>query len=235
MKLLKLAVILLCAFLPVVTSASDKPIRVQLVTGGHSFDFSFYSLFDKQDDLAITVNPHPSAFRNDMRNSFDVLVLYDLTDVNEPAKRTNLKNFVEAGKGIVALHHAIADNQTWRWWYEDVIGGLYLLKPDGEKPASTYQHDVDMRIQPAMEHPVTAGIDAFEINDEAYKHMWISPKSRILLTTDNPLNDKPVAWIGPSDTSRVVYIQLGHGPLAHRNPNYRKLVRQAILWAARRN
>jgi type 1 glutamine amidotransferase len=217
-----------------IAAAEKKPIRVQLVTGGHSYDFSFYSIFDGQDDLAITVDPHPSAFRRDMRNEVDVLVLYDLADVTEDPRQKNLRDFVDAGKGVVALHHAIADNQDWKWWSEEVIGGLYLLKPSGDRPGSTYKHDIDMNVQPVLKHPITAGIDAFRINDEAYKQMWISPKNRILLRTDHPLSDGPVAWIGPAEKSRVVYIQLGHGPLAHRHPAYRKLVRQAILWTAGR-
>ena len=36
----------------------------------------------------------------------------------------------------------------------------------------------------------------------------------------------------PWEKSRVVVIQLGHGREAHENPTYRKLVRNATLWAA---
>jgi hypothetical protein len=43
-----------------------------------------------------------------------------------------------------------------------------------------------------------------------------------------------VAWIGPWEKSRVVVIQLGHGKEAHENANYRRLVRNAIVWAAGR-
>ena len=56
-------------------------------------------------------------------------------------EKTNLRDFVEAGKGIVVLHHAIADYQDWEWWYKEVVGGKYLLKPEGSMPASTYLHD----------------------------------------------------------------------------------------------
>ena len=50
------------------------------------------------------------------------------------AEKTNLRDFVEAGKGIVVLHHAIADYQDWEWWYKEVVGGKYLLKPEGSMP-----------------------------------------------------------------------------------------------------
>jgi hypothetical protein len=31
-----------------------------------------------------------------------------------------------------------------------------------------------------------------------------------------------------------VYLQLGHGEPAHRHPGYRALVRNAVLWTAKR-
>jgi type 1 glutamine amidotransferase len=89
-----------------------------------------------------------------------------------------------------------------------------------------------MDVKPLGRHPILEGIGPFKINDEAYKNMWISPKAQVLLETDNPLNDKPLAWVSPYPKARVVYIQLGHGSLAHRNPVYRKLVHNAIEWAA---
>ena len=64
--------------------------------------------------------------------------------------------------------------------------------------------------------------------------MWISPHVRPLLTTDNPNSSHVVAWIGPLAGSKVVAIQLGHGPTAFGNPSYRALVHNAILWAAGR-
>jgi hypothetical protein len=70
--------------------------------------------------------------------------------------------------------------------------------------------------------------------DETYKRMWFSPRVRPLLTTDNPNADKLLAWIGPCDTSRVVAIQLGHGPSIFSNEKYRELVHNAILWSAGR-
>ena len=54
------------------------------------------------------------------------------------------------------------------------------------------------------------------------------------MTTDNPNSNHVVAWIGPQAGSKVVAIQLGHGPTAFGNPSYRALVHNAILWAAGR-
>jgi hypothetical protein len=204
---------------------------VTVVTGGHDHSPSFYSLFDSPL-FRVRVNPHPAAFARDLRNSCDVLVLYDLIQELSKEKKQNLRAFVEAGKGLVLLHHAIADFNSWEWWWREVMGGRYLLEADGAQPASTFLHDVDIEAKPAMEHPVTRGVPPMLIHDETYKGMWISPKVRVLLRTDHPTSDGPLAWISPYEQSRVVYIQLGHGSEAHRHPAYRQLVQNAVAWAA---
>jgi type 1 glutamine amidotransferase len=87
-------------------------------------------------------------------------------------------------------------------------------------------------VNPAGPHPVLRGIGPFHIIDEAYKNLYMSPQIKPLLTTGNPTSDTNLAWIGPCATSRVVAIQLGHGPTAFRNPAYRTLVHNSVLWAA---
>jgi len=214
---------------------AEKPVRVQVVTGGHDHEASFYSLFEGDERLQVTVNPHPGAYTRDLRPRVDVLVLYDMVPDLPETQKKNLRDFVESGKGLVALHHVIAGFAAWPWWYEEVVGGRYLEKPDSNRPASTYRHDEEVTVRTVLEHPITAGLRALRLRDETYKGMWISPRVKVLLTTDNPTSDGPVAWISPYDKSRVVYIQLGHDHYAHQHPGYRALVRQAILWAAGRS
>lgn len=222
--------ILLWSLVGVLSAAG--PIRVQITTGGHPHDISFYSMFEGQSDLAVTVNPHPSAFRKDLRKFADVLVLYDLDDVTDEAERANLQTFLESGGGLVVLHHALADNWQWKWWYEDVVGARYLMGQDGDMPRSKWKEKETVNLRPVAKHPVLDGVGAFTVDDEAYSGMWHSPKSQVLMETDNPKNDKPVVWIGPWRKSRVVAIQIGHGPGAHRNQAYRRLVHNAVVWAA---
>jgi type 1 glutamine amidotransferase len=208
-------------------------VRALVITGGHDHETSFYSLFDGYKDLArMPVTSSTTAFQNDLRGKYDVLIMYDFSrDLNETGKK-NLRAFVESGKGIVVLHHALLNYQHWPWWYEDVVGGSYRLQKEGDIPSSTYKGDQKILITPEGEHPITAALGRFEVMDETYKHMWISSRVRPLLTTDNPNSDRLLAWIGPCATSRVVAIQLGHGPTVFSDPAYRTLVHNAILWSA---
>lgn len=211
-----------------------RPVRVQVVTGGHAFNPEFYELFVHRPDLDVTVTGHPDAYAHDFRNEADVLVLYDMIPEISDEKRANLRAFLEAGRGVVVLHHAIAGLGSWPWWTEQVVGGKYLSQPEGGRPASTYKHDEDLYVETVGKHAITRGLGPLHFRDETYHGMWISPKVSVLLRTNNPLSDGPVAWIGPYDKSRVVYIQLGHDRFAHQNPDYQELVHRAILWAAGR-
>jgi uncharacterized protein len=237
--LLALAPGLAAAEEPLFRAPPPRPdaVRVLLVTGGHDHDISFYSVLDGQDALAVTVDPYPNAFQSPVggeKRSVDVLVLYDMPADLQPVQQENLRAFVESGKGVVALHHAISGRTEWKWWYEEVVGGRYLFKPFDGRPASSYKHDETMSVRPRGAHPITVGIGPFRIFDETYKGLWISPRASVLLETDNPTSDGPVLWTFPHPRARVVYLQLGHGPDAHRNPVYRQLVRNSVLWAAGR-
>ncbi len=213
---------------------AENAVNVELISGGHDHDGTFYDVFEHRPDMRVIVNPHPDAFRNKVLKDVDVIVLYDTIQSLPEARRKNAEEYLRSGRGMVVLHHAIADFQDWRWWWEEVVGGRYLLKPDLGMPASTYKHDQEMLVTPAGKHPITAGLGSFYIPDETYKGMWHSPKAIPLLKTDHDLNDPVVAWISPYDKARVVYLQLGHDRLSHEHPVFRELVHRCILWAAGR-
>ena len=219
---------------PAVQKKEEPPIRVLVVTGGHDHSPSFYSLFTGRDDLAVTVDPHPNIFGSDLRKAYDVLVLYDMYQDVPDAQRKNLREFLESGKGVLILHHAIASLNDWQWWWEDVRAGKYFLNDEPGHPASRYQHDQDLTVEPTGKHPITDGIGAMHIIDETYKDVWISPRAHILLTTNHPQADGPLMWVSPYEKSRVVYCMLGHGSEAHNHPQFRQLIHNAVRWVAGR-
>ncbi len=212
----------------------EQPIRVQVVTGGHDHDATFYQVFENFPDIRANVKGYPDAYTGNLSKNVDVLVLYDMVQEVSEGQRKNLQAFLESGKGVVVCHHAIANFNSWPWWYEEVVGGKYLLKPEGNRAASTYLHDQPVFSKVIAKHPVTDGIGQLYFMEETYKGMWISPRSKVLMTTDNPTSDGPVVWIGPYEKSRVVYIELGHDRYAHQDPGYQQLMHQAIRWAASR-
>jgi type 1 glutamine amidotransferase len=210
-------------------------VKGLLITGGHEHEAAFYSLFTDDPDIDwLPVDSAASAFQRDLRQKYDVVIFYDFTrDLDETAK-SNLRAFVESGKGVVVLHHALLNYQTWSWWSEEVVGGRYRLQTEGRFPSSSVKDHQTMEMTPAAEHPVLKGIGPFQIVDEAYKNMFQSPRIKPLLVTDHPASDSTLAWIGPGDSFRVIAIQLGHGHSAFGHPAYRALVHNAVVWAAGR-
>ena len=80
---------------------------------------------------------------------------------------------LEAGKGMVFLHHALAG---WPLWpeYGEVIGGRFFYAPTASRGEpvldSGYRHDVQHTVQVIDgAPPITAGIGAtFSLTDELY-------------------------------------------------------------------
>ena len=165
---------------------------------------------------------------------FSVLLLNDQLDWPDDA-RQNIQRAVEAGKGIVLIHNALADNQHWPWWYQEVTGGLLVLEDHDGMKKSVTTSSATLEVRPVGNHPISRDLATLHLTrEEAYKGVWQSPKITPLLSATGVTSDKVVAWIGPSDKARVVCIAPGYAPETHRNPVYRELVRNAIMWAAGR-
>jgi type 1 glutamine amidotransferase len=210
--------------------------RLLVVTGGHSYDTTFYTLFEGYPDLAWDHETSSrAAFRKkDLREAYDAVLLYNMEQELSDTERKNFQDFVADGKGVIVLHHAIADYNNWPWFYEQIAGGKYFLKAEKGHPASTYKHDVELFVEAVAKHPVLGDIGPMHIIDEGYKFRWISPKATILLKTKHEESDDALAWVMPHDKARLVTIVLGHDKQAHVHDGFRKLVKNAIDWSARK-
>ena len=82
---------------------------------------------------------------------------------------------------------------------------------------------------------MTRGLADFTVHDETYKGCLFEPDNHVLLTTDHPTSDKPIAWTRTYRNAKVCTIQVGHGPQVFGQDEYRQLVRQAILFCAAGN
>ena len=223
-------------------SPAAGKIPVLVVTGGHSFEQEpFFKLFKDSPDITYQAVAHPKAhalLTAEAAKQWDVLVLYDMhQNISDQAKADFVARLKE-GKGLVVLHHAIANYQAWpEYW--NIIGAHYYLAPTNNnvvaKPSSAYKHGVDFRLRVAdPQHPVTRGLKDFDIHDETYKWFDVADDCHPLLTTDEPESNKVVAWSKTYQGARVVYIQLGHDHFAYENPSFQQLLKQAIRWTAKR-
>lgn len=221
-------------------SPSGADTRVLIVTGGHGFDEAgFFQMFQKMPGISFEHAAFGQGAEEKLTpagsRDYDAIVFYDMQQNKEPHWKGMLE-LLKQGKGMVFLHHALwSYDGTWGE-YRHILGGRASSKEKvvpGPSPTSTYKDDVHFRVHIANKSdPVTRGLQDFDIVDENYNYYWVDPKVHVLLTTDVPTSERIIGWSHKYERSRIVYIELGHGPTAYENKNYSTLVRQAVLWVA---
>ncbi len=166
-----------------------EPLNVLVAAKGHPYlRDPFMAMFDTLPGIACTLVEQPAVQRLMTPKGmagFDALVLYDMPGLDfaapqrpgyvepDPDVKAGLLALLEAGKGVVALHHAIAGWPAWPE-YAELLGGRFLYRPGSlrgaDRPDSGYRHDVTHQatvLDPA--HPVAAGVPAgFALTDELY-------------------------------------------------------------------
>jgi uncharacterized protein len=217
--------------------ADEKKIAVLLVTGGHGFEVEpFFKIFSDNPEIAFTAAKHgkdADVYVRDDLLTYDVAVLYDMPRTITDEQKARFRGFLQKGKGLVVLHHALVSFPGWSD-YEAIIGGGYS-QADEKSGKAGYQHDVEIPVQiAAKDHPITRGLADFVIHDEIYWGFRVGRNVTPLLTTTQPKSGNPIAWVNPYEKNRVVYLQLGHGRTAYEHPQYRELVARSIRWAAGR-
>lgn len=232
-------VALIATALPLRAADTGK-IRVVVVTGGHEFEKEqFFQVFKDNPDISYQAVEHPNAqalFKADAAKDWDVLVFYDMHQEISDAAKADLVARLKEGKGLVVLHHAIADYQNWPE-YAKIIGAKYYLEKTTvngvEKARSAYKHGVHFKIQVTDPgHPVTRGVKDYEILDETYRLFDVADDVHPLLTTEESESNRVIAWAKTYEAARVVYMQSGHDHFAYENPNFRQILKQAIAWTA---
>ncbi|HEX9066962.1 MAG TPA: ThuA domain-containing protein [Streptosporangiaceae bacterium] len=254
-------------------------LRVLVVTGGHPFEMEpFLDVFASMGGISWEHLQPPeamAAFRGEAAGRYDAIVCYDMQGIEfrkpdpprfalpPPEYATGITDLLEAGQGIVFLHHAMSAWPAWELWPR-IVGGRWHYMP-GELagtryPASGYTREVEHHISVLdADHPVCAGLGAgFEIVDEVYLNPVLTEIIHPLLRTGYPMDSGAffsgqlaitghmyssegwshpdgtglVGWVKAAGRSPVAYLQPGHGPAAYANPGFRRLLSNAIGWAA---
>lgn len=223
-----------------VAVGADEKLNVLVVTGGHGYEQEpFEAMFNSFGGLNCTfvaLQDHSEIFEDISDWQYDVLVLYNMSQKISEKRQQNFLKLLDDGVGLVVLHHAIAAFSDWRE-YRKIIGAKYWLEDtveDGvEHKKCTWKEGVDMplHVEDAT-HPIMAGIADFTIHDEVYKGYDLQPDNHLLLSCGLSNSQKEIAWTRTYGNAKVCLIQPGHGPEAHGDENYRRMVRQAIAWVA---
>ncbi|HEY5511420.1 MAG TPA: ThuA domain-containing protein [Prolixibacteraceae bacterium] len=235
-----LSILLLILFLYLPGSSSAKsPIKILVVTGGHSYDKPSFNemLASLGDNITSQIVEFPAAFDQflpENRNNYDVLVFYHMWQKITPEQEKVFSACIKEGKPLVVLHHSICAFDEWpEYW--NIVGGKYFHKLTSfkgkEYQACSYIHDLHFMVNVVKKkHPVTKGVKDFEIFDETYKGYYIEEGVQPLLTTAEASSNNMIGWAKKYGKARVVTLQSGHATPTFQNENFRRLLKQAIEW-----
>jgi len=238
---MKYKLLILLVSLWAVTVSAAKPVRILVITGGHGYKVEEFNQMLGSLAPAITwqVAVLPEAyemFRQVNRDKYDVLVFYHMWQKITPEEAAVFADCIRSGKPVVALHHSICAYDEWEEYW-NIIGGKYFHKPTvfngKEYAAGSYIHDLHFNVKVLPGHPVTKGVKDFPIFDETYKGYYVADDVTPLLTTDEPSSTPVIGWAKTYGKARIVVLQSGHDAPTFADQNYRKLLKQAVLWVAR--
>jgi len=92
------------------------PVRLLVVTGGHEFDASFWTIFNDHPEWKMERRAHEPAntctvYDRPIAADFDAVLLYDMPRTITDVQQQHFLALFERGVGAVVLHHALAGLQ----------------------------------------------------------------------------------------------------------------------------
>ncbi|MBV6498404.1 MAG: hypothetical protein CJBNEKGG_00626 [Prosthecobacter sp.] len=212
--------------------------RVLVIGGGSSHNFKdFFGTADVATLKAAGFTVHYTEDRDqaaaELKNADVAVISVNRKFFDTAAYRKALMDFAGAGKGVIMLHPGTWYGfASWPELNAQIVGG-------GARGHDKI-HPFDVKALKA-DHPVMAGLPAsFTVEDELY---YVNAEGvpegtaaiEVLAETSN--SDKyqkphPSVWITRHPQARIVGIALGHDARTHDLPSYRRLLSNAVKWAA---
>jgi len=212
-----------------------KKLQVAVLVENHPYDVvGFQKMLDSFDDCKCYVQPIDLFVQDELNQMHYDTVLYYNMNIPMPAEDSPIRRYMETklgttGQGIVLMHHALLSFKHWELYTD--VSGVRIRLEDG-----MFQYHQNQTVNVHVEddaHPVTKGLRDFAIVDETYIiGEPEEPGNTILLTTDNPVSIKKIAWVRNYKKSRVFCTASGHDAKVYGDPNFRTLLNNAILWTS---
>jgi hypothetical protein len=204
---------------------------VAVVTGGHTYDvLNFHRLFraipsadtyiQHMDDFVATPEP--------VRDQYGVVVFYHMLMQHPPPSpvKAALEHLGATEQGLLVMHHALLAYPQWSVWSE--IVGIA-----DRKFGFHYHQAVHVRIANSN-HPITRGLQPWDMVDETYTMADAAEGSDILLTVEHPKSMKTIGWTRQFKKARVFCLESGHDDQTWANANFRTVLQRGLEWCARR-
>jgi type 1 glutamine amidotransferase len=212
-------------------------LMVAVITGRHGYDVpNFHRLFRGMRGVDAYIQNLEDFVTADAgtRSQYDVLVFYNFHQATptgeeqgwEKGVKAALEQMGQTAQGIVVLHHALLAYRQWPLWSE-VVGIA--------ERGFGYYHDQTLRVEIAdRAHPITQGLQAWEMMDETYSVNEPGEGNHILLTTEHPQSMRALAWTRTYGQARVFCYESGHDNQTWADANFRTVLARGTLWVAGR-
>lgn len=129
-----------------------------------------------------------------------------------------------AGTGYIGVHCGLANIPEDCAVYTDLLKGRFLNHPP----------KCPVKVEITAGHPVTEGVNSFEIDDEHYQMEGKWDEVNVLGTTTSQHGTQVGIWAHEVGTCRIVGITPGHTTEVLTHPEMVKLLKNAICWASAR-
>jgi len=214
-------------------------IRVLLITGDDVGAHPWRELSEttrealvasKKFDVKVCEDPHILESQTAL-DAYDVILfmIYSRRIPTIPGQaQENLLNFVKGGKGFFVQHLASASFPKWEE-FGKLCGRKWVMGTSGHGPRGVFTAKVVNK-----EHPITAGMDDFEADDELYAKLQGDGPIEVLVSAYSDWSKKtePLVFTSNYGKGRTVYNAFGHDRKALMNPNVQRIIRRGVQWAA---
>jgi type 1 glutamine amidotransferase len=144
--------------------------------------------------------------------------------------RAGIRGHLARGGGLLAFHTALVCFDDWPEW-RDILGAVWTWNRSSHPPYGP----IEVRPQD-VDHPIVRDARPFALNDEAYGDLDRVPDLAPLMHARAAGGAwHPILWPRRVGPGRVVCDALGHDAGAFLQPDHRRIVQRAALWALGRS
>ncbi|RPI73659.1 MAG: ThuA domain-containing protein, partial [Planctomycetaceae bacterium] len=230
----------------------DRPLRVLIFAGNQAHEWhnwkkttpAIKSLLEKDGRITVEVSTDIEDLSKKNLRDYQVIVQnyvnwQDPTKLSD-ASRSAFVRFLEDGGGLILVHFS---NGAWHFslpkaeaaeWpeYRKVVRRMWNHKGQSG-------HDAFGRftvVPTELSHPITAGLNPFEVIDELYFRQEGDLPIEPLIQAHSKVTDadEPLAWTYTYGKGRVFQTLLGHSEQTYSTYEAREMLRRAVAWAAGR-
>ena len=208
----------------------------------------FFAPFLEANGFDVRREPGPEIYRDaDYMDSVDLIVQINTMSTIEKDEFAGLERAVLSGTGFAGWHGGVADAYRNNADYLHMVGGQFAHhagKAPGERIGEQSDNYIPYTVhitELGRSHPITEGIDDFELVTEQY---WVlsDEYNDVLATTTQEVRPwdawhrpvtAPAVWVREWGEGRIFVSAPGHKLEIVQDRNVRTIIERGLLWAAR--